>query len=128
MLRKRVLAFVIVGCLLVSVLGACGTPAHSVSGPAVHMSSNSFVQAEITIHKGQSVTLIDDDSFTPHIIANGTWKNGAARPENEPNAPKVNDVQINGGAQTAIGPFTTTGTFQFYCTIHEGMNLTITVQ
>jgi len=26
-----------------------------------------------------------------------------------------------------IGPFTELGTFQLYCTIHPGMNLTVTV-
>lgn len=128
---KRLLSFLALGCLLASVLGSCGTgeaPAHTASGTEVHMNSTNFVQAEITIKIGQSVTLINDDPLTPHIIANGTWENGRAQPGSEPNAPKVRNVQINGNAQATIGPFTTAGTFKLYCTIHPGMNLTIIVQ
>lgn len=130
-MMKKLLAFLALGCLLTSVLVACGTggtPAPAPSGTEVHMNSANFVQAEITIQKGQSVTLINDDLLTPHIIANGTWENGTAKSEDEPNAPEVNHVQINGNAQATIGPFTTAGTFKLYCTIHPGMNLTIIVQ
>jgi plastocyanin len=87
-----------------------------------------FVQAEITLQKGQSVTLINDDPLTPHIIANGTWEQGAAKPAREPHAPEVSNLQINGNAQATIGPFTTAGTFMFYCTIHPAMNLTVIIQ
>jgi hypothetical protein len=69
-----------------------------------------------------------DDSLTPHIIANGTWENGTAKPAGEPGAPEVRDVQINGYSQDAIGPFTTAGTYHFYCTVHPGMNMTVLVQ
>jgi plastocyanin len=128
---KKLHSFLALGCLLVSVLGACGTggtPTHTASGAEVQMKSANFVQAEITIKIGQSVTLINDDSLTPHIIANGTWKNGTAKPAKEPNAPEVNNLQINGNAQATIGPFTAAGMFQFYCTIHPGLNLTVMVQ
>jgi plastocyanin len=73
------------------------------------------------------VTLVDDDAFTPHRIANGTWENGTAKPARGPNAPKVNNVQINGSAQATLGPFPTAGIFKFYCTLHPGMNLTVIV-
>jgi len=36
-------------------------------------------------------------------------------------------LQINGN-NAQIGPFTTAGTFHIYCSIHPGMNLTITVK
>ena len=49
-------------------------------------------QQEITIEIGLSVTLINDDPLTPHIIANRTWDNGAAKLAKEPNAPEVNKV------------------------------------
>ncbi len=130
-MMKKLLAFLALGCLLTSVLVACGTggtPAPAPSGTEVHMNSANFVQAEITIQKGQSVTLINDDPLTPHIIAIGTWENGTAKPAKELHAPEVNNLQINGNAQATIGPFITAGTFQFYCTIHPGMDLTVMVQ
>ncbi len=128
---KRLLALLAPGCLLTFLLLACGTGGTSAptgSGTEVHMNSANFVQAEITIQKGQSVRLINDDPLTPHIIANGTWEHGTAKPEVEPNAPTVRNVQINWNAQATIGPFTTAGTFKFYCTIHPAMNLTVMVQ
>ncbi|GHO77693.1 hypothetical protein KSD_54640 [Ktedonobacter sp. SOSP1-85] len=131
MLMKRLLPFLALSCLLVSILAACGTDgtsAHAAPGTEVHMDSANFVQAEITIQKGQNVTLINDDPLTPHIIANGTWENGTAKSVREPNAPEVNNMQINGNAQATIGPFPTAGTFRFYCTIHPNMNLTVRVQ
>jgi plastocyanin len=53
--------------------------------------------------------------------------NGVAKPAKEPGAPTVNNLQINGN-NAQIGPFNTAGTFHIYCSIHPGMNLTITVK
>lgn len=131
MLIKRLLPFLALSCLLVSILAACGTggaSAQATPGTDVHMDSTKFIQAEITIKIGQSVTLINDDQLTPHIVANGTWENGTAKAAREPNAPEVKNLQINGKAQATIGPFPAVGTFKFYCTIHPGMNLTVKVQ
>jgi plastocyanin len=141
-MMKRWLAFLALSYLLTFILMACGrvgTSAPAGSGTAgtappaalgaeVHMNSANFVQTEITIQKGQSVRLINDDPITPHIIANGTWVNGTAKPTGGPNAPEVRNVQINGNTQATIGPFTTAGTFKFYCTIHPAMNLTVMVR
>jgi plastocyanin len=132
MILKKLLPFLALGCMLACILVACGNGnaagSPNASGTEVHMNSANFVQTVITIQKGQSVTLIDDDVFTPHTIANGTWENGTAKPAREPNAPKVDNVQINGNVQATVGPFPTAGTFKFYCTIHPGMNLTVIVQ
>lgn len=86
-----------------------------------------FVQSFVTIKKGGSITLVADTAMV-HIMANGTWDNGAAKPAIEPGAPVVKSVQLSGNGSVTIGPFPTTGTFKLYCTIHPGMNLTIVVQ
>jgi plastocyanin len=91
------------------------------------MNDTQFVQPSITIHKGESITLVAT-TFTPHIIANGTWDSGQAKAVQEPGAPEVKNMQINGNSSGSVGPFTTAGTFKLYCTIHSGMNLTVTVQ
>lgn len=92
----------------------------------VHMSDANFVQSTVTISKGSSLTLVDDAAVI-HIIQNGSWVNGAAQPTNEPGAPTV-QVQFQGNDSHDVGPFNTAGTFHLYCTIHPGMNLTVTVQ
>jgi plastocyanin len=96
------------------------------TGPAVHMGGSTFIQSSITIKKGDMLNLINDSS-AQHIITNGTWQGTTAKPGAEPGAPTVNKT-YNGNDSAAIGPFNTAGTFHLYCTIHPGMNLTVTVQ
>lgn len=126
---KKLCVLLVLWSVIALLLVACGTadPTASTTGNTVHMNDAQFVQASITIKKGERLTLIDD-ALTPHIIANGTWEQGTAHPAREPGAPQVKDVQINGNSSQTIGPFTTAGTFKLYCTIHSGMNLTVVVQ
>ncbi len=128
-MSKKLFAILLLGSVLTFVLAACSlTGTDTSSAPnQVHMNATNFVQPSITIKKGERITLIDD-ALIPHTIANGTWENGTAKPEDESGAPQVKDIQINSLGQGAIGPFTTAGTFHFYCTIHSGMNLTVVVQ
>jgi plastocyanin len=107
--------------------GVVSTGTTSTNGvPTVHMSAANFTQSSITIAKGSKVLLVDDVAVT-HILANGSWQRSTATPANEPDAPAVNNVQVNGNS-IQIGPFTTAGTYHLYCTIHQGMNLTIIVE
>jgi len=113
--------------LLTILLSACGIKDLSTaSGPSVHMSGTNFVQNSVTIQKGDMLNLIDDAAST-HIIVNGSWINGTAKPAIEPGAPTVNQQYV-GNDSAPIGPFNTAGTFHLYCTIHQNMNLTVIVQ
>jgi plastocyanin len=128
---------VLAALLLCLVLGACGSAAgasrqapvsgEGMGGPAVHMQNVDFTPPSITIPKDQSLTLIAD-TFVPHIISNGTWEGGQANRSREPGAPQVTELNIPGNQSGSIGPFATAGTFQFYCTIHPKMNLTVVVE
>jgi plastocyanin len=100
--------------------------ADATGNPAVHMQNTTFAQPAITIQAGQSVTLIAD-TYAPHKIANGTWENAVAKPAREQGAPTVADLEIPDHASGTIGPFTTAGTFQFYCILHAKMNLAVVV-
>jgi plastocyanin len=103
-----------------------GQSSGAASNGTVHMGDTNFLQSSVTISKGGKVTLIDDASVV-HIIQNGSWDNGAAKPAKEAGAPTV-QVNFQGNDTHDIGPFNTAGTFHVYCTVHPGMNLTITVQ
>jgi plastocyanin len=96
------------------------------AGNAVHMSDTNFLESTVTISKGSMLTLIDDTA-TPHIIQNGSWVDSNAQPSVEKGAPKV-DQNFSGSDTHDVGPFTTAGTYKLYCTIHAGMNLTVTVK
>ena len=103
-----------------------GQSGGAASSGTVHLGNTNFLQNSVTISKGGSVSLVDDVSVV-HIIQNGSWDNGTAKPAKESGAPTV-QVSFQGSDTHAIGPFNTAGTFHVYCTVHPGMNLTITVQ
>lgn len=126
---KTLLAILGVSWIVTVLLVACGSGSNASYSPnSVHMNATNFLQNSITIKKGASITLINDDLSVPHIIANGTWENGTAKPAREAGAPEINNVQINGDSSETIGPFSSAGTFKLYCTIHSGMNLTVVVR
>jgi plastocyanin len=103
-------------------LAACGAT-HGTGPNDVHMDGDSFVQKSVTIKRGESITLIAD-TFVPHIIVNGS----EAHPQQEPGAPEVKNLRIDGNSLATIGPFDETGTFVFHCTLHAGMELTVSVR
>ena len=136
--RRRWPLFVLMaGLLAIGLVGCAGSGARtdqaqrgnaaSVDGPnTVHMDNTRFVPAATTIRAGERLTLVAD-TMAPHIIANGTWANGSARRAVEPGAPEIDDVTIAGNTSGSVGPFNQPGTYNLYCTIHPGMNLTVTV-
>ena len=143
-MKKFLVGFVVLSLVAV-LLAACGgggnsgssssnssssnsSSSSSSSAPTVHMGATNFTQSSITINKGQSITLVDDQNVT-HIISNGSWDNGTAKPATESGAPTVHDLTFNSSGQSqTVGPFNTSGTYHLYCSVHVGMNLTITVQ
>jgi len=125
---KKIL-FGVIGIALLTVLfAACNIvdASNLASGPQVKMGCSYFIQHSVTIKKGETITLVDTVS-APHIITNGTWQDGTAKAAKEAGAPTVN-LNFVGSDTKPTPAFTTAGTFQLYCTIHGGMNLTVTVQ
>ncbi len=125
---KKVL-FGMVGLALLSVLLAACTIRDSASipsGPSVKMGASTFLQDTVTIKKGQTLTLVDT-AASPHTIVNGSWDGATQKPAKEAGAPTV-QLDFAGNDTKSTPPFNTAGTFHIYCTIHQGMNLTITVQ
>lgn len=123
---KRLLAGVLLLAVLTALLAACSIhEAGGPSGPTVHMSSGSFDQDSITVKKGESISIIDDVAVV-HIIKNGFWKDATADEAKESGAPVYNQT-FNGNDSGVLGPFSTSGTFHYYCTVHPGMNLTVVV-
>ena len=124
---KKVLSGMVVFALLSVILAACTIrDASLAAGPAAHMGLSNFVKPTITIKKGDTLTLIDD-AASPHIILNGYWQGSTQVKKSEPGAPTVK-LNFNGNDSASTPPFTQAGTFKLYCTIHGGMNLTVTVQ
>ncbi len=127
MYKKLLFSLALLGLLSV-VLAACSIKdsAAAPTGPVVHMGLSNFIQSTIAIKKGDTLTLIDD-AASPHIVVNGYWNGSTQNPEKEGGAPTVN-LNFTGNDSHTTPPFNTAGTFKLYCTIHGGMNLTVTVQ
>ena len=128
-MKKLIAIFVALGLLTVLTAASCGGSGGGAGGgPSVHMGETTFLQPSVTISKGSSLNLIDDVAVT-HIIGNGSWVNGTAKPSTEPGAPTVSNMQFTSAGQSqTIGPFNTSGTYHLYCSVHQGMNLTVIVQ
>src|SRR6266567_4484029 len=95
--------------------------------PTVHIAGSNLLTNVVLVPKGESLVLVEDDSVE-HIIQNGTWTpSGLPHPQTEPGAPLVHSLDLKGGS-LHIGPFTIAGVFHLYCTIHQGMSLTVVVQ
>ncbi|HEY6542997.1 MAG TPA: hypothetical protein VIZ18_18790 [Ktedonobacteraceae bacterium] len=126
MYKKILVGLVLLG-ILTTTIAACGIydVSNVPTGPTVHMGAANFLQPSIKISKGQSIDFIDDVAVE-HIIKNGTWNGNTPVTTSEPGAPSVN-ATFNGNDTNTIGPFNTSGSFKLLCTIHPGMNLTVTV-
>ncbi len=95
--------------------------------PVAHMAANHFVQNVVLVPKGSKLLIVDDGSIE-HMLQNGRWDaNGTPHAGAEPGAPILRNVDITGGSRE-IGPFAIAGVYHIYCTLHQGMNLTIVVQ
>ena len=96
------------------------------SGDTVKTSTDAFEQACITLAKGATLKVVQDQTSF-HILDYGQWNGSTAQPATPANAPKLKDLQLS-GPSVDIGPFTTAGTFHIYCTVHPKMDLTVVVK
>lgn len=126
---KKFFVGLLVVALVTVVFTACGIrdTAGTANGPTVHMGGASFLQTSVNLKKGDMLTLVDDAN-SQHIIKNGSWQGSKPVANAEPGAPMANLTVNSQGDSGMVGPFNTAGTFHLYCTIHLGMNLTVSVQ
>src|SRR6266516_5784241 len=126
------LAGLVAGMLIVSLIVAANPQTSAASTnpnrePVVHMALDHFVQNVVLVPKGSKLLIVDDGSVE-HVLQNGSWDaNGTPHAGAEPGAPTLRNVDIAGGSRE-IGPFAIAGVYHIYCTLHQGMNLTIVVQ
>lgn len=96
------------------------------SGDTVKTSTNNFEQSCITLSKGGTLKIVQDQTSF-HILDYGQWSGNTAQPETPAGVPTLKDLQLS-GASVQIGPFATAGTYHIYCTVHPGMSLTVIVK
>ena len=124
----RVLTYpnMFVGALIVSAIATTVPSSAAQAGaPTTHLEATSFSPQAVIVPKGQKLHVVADSNVV-HILANGTWAAQTPHPAAESGAPTVANVTISGGS-VDLGPFTTSGTYHIYCTVHPGMTLTVFV-
>jgi plastocyanin len=116
-------------------LVACGRPSVASTsnsnlcpaGNVVYTSLNMFEQSCITLPKGDTLTVVQDQTAY-HVFDYGYWNGTTAQPQAAPaGAPAMKDLVLS-GPNVSIGPFTAAGTYYIYCTLHPGMTLTVVVE
>jgi plastocyanin len=118
----------VIGVILIAGIGEPTTSAATTTtgGEAtVHLSAASFSPTSVIVSRGTKLR-VENDAGILHVLANGSWDNNVPRPQQESGAPLVNNVQISSGS-VELGPFTTSGTFHIFCSVHAGMNLMVFV-
>lgn len=125
LLMKR--AFFLLAGLALCLLTACAQNNSTVSGPnTVRLLSASFSVASITIHKGETLTFVDDSSQgSLHILVVG--KNGqSASEKGAPDFGGLAGARLDVGDSWTTPPWNTAGSFHVTCTAHPA-TMTITV-
>jgi len=87
-------------------------PAISVAQPAnvVSQKGRRFIPAEITINRGQSITMTNEDEFIHQVYSEGLFDSEEKRP-----------------GQNVVENFPRSGTFEVRCHIHPKMKLIVRV-
>lgn len=113
-------------CLLVI---ACAQNNSTVSGPnTVRLLGASFAVSSITIHKGETITFVDDSSQgSLHILVIG--KSGQSISEKgAPDFGGLSGERLDVGDSWSTPPWNTAGTFHVTCTAHPAtMTMTVVV-
>ncbi len=97
------------------------------AGDTVKTGVSTFEQSCITLSKGGTLTISQDVS-SYHSFDYGQWNGTTQQPATPPNGAPTLRALILSGPSVNIGPFTTAGTYNIFCTVHAGMNLTVIVK
>lgn len=117
----------VIGAILIGAIAQPSTAAATANDGAaiVHLGVSSFTTTNVALPIGGKLEFIDDSSVT-HILTYGDWNGTKSQVATPANVPALSNREISGGS-FEIGPFTTAGTYHILCTVHPGMELTITV-
>jgi plastocyanin len=112
--------------LVLALVAGCGGSGGSPSANEVRMNAADFEQSTITVKAGTALHLADEQSGTTHLLCLG--KDGQCDPnaQGPQQLSSTNPLEVVPGQSVDI-TFDTPGTYAITCTIHPGMELTVTV-
>lgn len=117
---------VLLGALLW--LAGCGAKVTSNNPNTITMISAQFSQSTITLIQGQTLAFLDDsDNGATHFLVIG--KDGQSFTEHgTPDFGGLAGSRIEAGNVWTTPPWQVPGVYHVTCTVHPGMNLTVTVK
>lgn len=123
--RRGGLVALVVGALLA--LGACGGGGGDNAPNTVGMDLAGFHQHSLTVKAGETVHFVNPANGDPHALCIGKASQCAPQPGAPEQLNTPNPVTTNPG-RTLDVVFPNAGTYLVVCTLHPGMQVTITVQ
>jgi plastocyanin len=119
---------------LVGLSAACGgssagSPPAAVpakDGVVVNTGLLSFDPQSVTVKPGQAVTWLGGDNIT-HVLVEGTYTVGGDGLRTEQTEDNAFSLELTKKGQHVSHTYDKAGTFTYFCTIHKGMNGTVTV-
>jgi plastocyanin len=95
-------------------------------GPTVSTALLAFAPKDVRINTGQTVTWVGGDNIT-HVLVEGTYKVGADSLRTSESDDGVFSLKLTKKGQKVSHTYDKPGTYTYFCTIHKGMNGTVTV-
>lgn len=95
-------------------------------GATVHLAFTLFEEKRVTLKAGESLTF-ENENPIEHVIVQGPWEAGPDGLRTSETDDGTFRLTVKDKGEKASQAFPTAGTFPFFCTIHKGMNGTVTV-
>ena len=129
---NRTLTTAAVLALLLTTAACGGSSNGSSSEPtakadaSVNTALLAFDPKDVRIKSGQTVSWVAGDNIT-HVLVEGTYEVGADGLRTKENDDKAFSLKLTKKGQQVTHTYDKAGTFTYFCTIHKGMNGTVTV-
>ncbi len=95
-------------------------------GATVKIPLLSFDPANVMVKVGQTVTWVNGNNID-HILVEGTYQTGSDGLRSSETNDGAFKLSVAKKGDTVRHTYDKAGTFPYYCTIHKGMNATVTV-
>lgn len=133
-MRRAWTALAIGTVMLVSACGGSSSSSSSAPkaggatkpGATVPMVFTEFKPSTFKIKAGQTLTF-ENENPIKHVIVQGTWKAGADGLRTEGKDDGTFSLTVTKKGDKVEHTYDKPGTYQFFCTIHYGMNGTVVV-
>ena len=130
--NRNLAAAAVLSLLLMT--AACGGSSSMGSAPAsaekddasVNTALLAFDPENVAIKTGQTVAWVGGDDIT-HVLVEGTYDVGSDGLRTRETDDKAFSLELKKKGQQVTHTYDKAGTFTYFCTIHKGMNGTVTV-